>query len=361
MSYSLKCKATTFGICFASIVVAIILFFCLPSTCYASQLGSDEPYVYFTYEKDGTEVDGNELLNNETYDVNIWISNIETVSVLEITATYDDSVTVASTPLSLMSDTVSGISSMGYVIGSGNLVFGFVSDNDSYTAIDSNGTLVAKISATFSEAGDAQDFITVSANPNLTFVQASYDDGYDDSYALDVDFAGYNGVLYSMTCDVSPSFTTGNYDITGQIKIASDTTGTNTLNGIVGITVSVVDNGETIAQAVTDKNGIYTLSGIPEGTYKMIISGSTTIDREVTLVVTESKTVDSVGVILCDYNKDTLVNTTDFSLFLKKYDSDSDYDVYYDFNSDGLVNTTDFSIFLAFYDKEIVYADVILD
>ena len=57
----------------------------------------------------------------------------------------------------------------------------------------------------------------------------------------------------------------------------------------------------------------------------MLISGETTVDRKVTLVVSESKDVGSVGVVICDYNKDELINGTDYMSFIAFYNKTVNY------------------------------------
>jgi hypothetical protein len=229
-----------------------------------------------------------------------------------------------------------------------------------YTSVDSDAQYIATVKMTFAIDCDADDYITVSSNPNLTFVVTdSADNNYDDEYALVEAYEGYNGTLALMTCDITPAFDADTFDVSGQILIASDLTGTSTTVGIVGITVDVVDNGSTIATAVTDDNGYYTLTGVPAGEYKMLISGPTTIDREVTLVVTESKSVDAVGIVVCDYNIDKKVNAADMSKFSNSFAGD--YYVYCDFNGDGKVNAADMSIFSVFFDATVTYEDVTLN
>ena len=358
MTLSLKQKLLAAALSLSAFFAAALIILCLPSTSYAAQLGAEQPHIYFTYEKDGQEVDGNDLLSDSEYDVKIWIKGVESISTLQVTATLADSVTCASAPTALMSDSVSGVTSMGYVLNSGNVVFGFVSDNADTTAIDSSGTLIACVSMTFAQAGDAESFITVSTNPNLTFVQTDYNEGYENAYAIDTEFEGYSGTLYPMTYDISPVFTPAGFDISGTVMIATDSTGTASSVGITGITVTVSNNGTTVASAVTDENGSYTLSCVPAGDYTMTISGPTTVDREVTLSVTGAKTVDPVGVIICDYNKDSLIDSTDLRSFLNYYSGT--FDVYADFNGDKFVDSTDLRTFLSLYGCTPSYTNVTL-
>lgn len=368
MTITKKQKLVAMAFAFSAIIVAAVLF-CLPSQALAAQLGTEEPHVYFTYEKDGEEVDGNNLAYDTKYFAKMWIKGVENLSTLEVTAAYDDTVTCSAAPDTLMSDNVADITSMGYLLNNGNMVFGFVSDNANNSAINPEGTLIASLEVTFNyfegadDVLDAEHHISVSENPNMTFVQVDYADGYENEYAVaddDNKYGDYVGERYPyLTYNISPALASAGYDITGQVKIATDPTGTNTTAGIVGLTVSVVDaGGVTITSADTDAEGYYTLSGVPVGEYKMIISGPTTVDREVALNVSDSKTVDAVGVVVCDYNKDTFINGTDLGRYLTYHGKE--YYVYCDFNGDGFVNGTDLGLYLKLHSKDIVYNKVTL-
>jgi hypothetical protein len=90
----------------------------------------------------------------------------------------------------------------------------------------------------------------------------------------------------------------------------------------------------------------------------MLISGPTTIDREVTLVVSESKTVDSVGIVVCDYNIDSLIDAADMIDFSVAFTGK--YNVYADFNGDKLVDASDMVVFSIFFGNTVQYNDVTL-
>lgn len=347
-------------------IAAVLIIFSIPLVSYAQTgtLGQESPEIYCTYEQDGEAVDGNNLTAG-TYDVNFVLSGMSNLSVFEITATYDEEqVSIDPTSLSLISDDAdAGLDSMGYILSDGNIVFGFVSTNEACSPLNGDEQIIATVKMTFASDCDAADYIKASQNPNLTFAQADYGDGYDDEYALVESDDDYSGNLYIMSCDITPAMF-NSFDVNGQIKIATDVTGTNTTVGIVGITVKVEKDGETVATAVTDGKGYYTLTALPEGEYTMTITGPSTIDRTVTLVVSSDKAadgaldVDSAGIVICDYNKDKLINATDKSIFGAAFSGT--YNVYCDFNGDGLVNATDKSIFGSLYGKNIVYEDLTL-
>lgn len=351
---------------FLALVIAMTIFIGLPivSSAETGTLGTESPEIYCTFSQDGELVDGNELTAG-TYDVSFLISGVKNLAVVQITATYDDSmVTVASAPsYSISDDEAFPFHTIGYKNENSTIITGFISGNDDCTAISSDGQVLTTISMTFASDCDAADYITVDQDPNHTFVQVDLNDSTGDQYALVDSYPGYSGNLYPMSCDVTPVIT-AEYTVNGQVLIATDTTGTNTTVGIIGITVTVEKDGLIIAQAVTDENGYYTLPDIPVGEYTITFSGSTTVDRAGTLTVSSDKAVDSVlnvdsvAIVICDYNKDVRVNTTDASVFSAAFGGD--YNIYCDFNGDGRVNTTDSSVFAVFYGNDIEYFDTVL-
>lgn len=344
---------------YAAVVMAAVMLlvvFGLAFNAMAAEGTDDNVEIYCTYtDKDGNEVCG-DTLEAGTYDVGFYTKNVDKISVIEITATYDtDVVTIGG-----VTDSIGSMASMGTVNNNGDFVIGYVSDGN-YVAVDSSAQHIATATVTFNQACDAEDYITVSENPNLTFIVAdSSNNNYGDEYALVSTFEGYTqGRLALMSCDVSPAVSGEGYDITGCITIASDTEGVSSAFGIVGITVDVLDaNGNLVQSAVTDANGIYTLTGVPAGEYKMSVYGPTTIDREVTLKVDSNKTVQDLGIVICDYDRDKNVNSFDLGAFLVYYSGE--FNVYADFDKDKNVNSFDLGSFLVFYGKDITYTDVTL-
>lgn len=337
-------------------LVLIALFVCLPNTSYGATIGSEKPNIYCNYtDSDGKQYDGDKLPAG-TYDVNFYLEGVSELSVVQVTAKYSADATVDTAAKSLLSDKVTGISSMGTITQNSNLVFGFVSDSDSCSAINSDATLLATFSVAFANKCDASNVISVSTSPNETFVLTDYNDGLKDEYALVKQADDYDGSLYLMTCDVSPKGP--GCDITGKIAIATSLDGSQYNKGIgnINLTVKAAD-GSAVATAVTDSNGDYTLADIPVGEYTMLISGETTIDRKVTLIVSESKTVDTVAVCICDYNHDSDVDSLDTLDFLTAFNN---YNVTCDFNGDGIVDAIDTLTYLTFFGNKIQYLNVTL-
>lgn len=351
---------------FLALVIAMTIFIGLPivSSAETGTLGTESPEIYCTFSQDGELVDGNELTAG-TYDVSFVISGVKNLAVVQITATYDDSmVTVASAPsYSISDDEAFPFHTIGYKNENSTIITGFISGNDDCTAISSDGQVLTTISMTFASDCDAADYITADQDPNHTFVQVDLNDSTSDQYALVDSYPGYSGNLYPMSCDVTPVIT-AEYTVNGQVLIATDTTGTNTTAGIIGITVTVEKDGLIIAQAVTDENGFYTLPDIPVGEYTITFSGSTTVDRAGTLTVSSDKavdsvvTLDSVGIVICDYNKDGAFNAIDVAVFSGSFSGE--YNVYCDLNADKGVNAIDAAVFSGIFGKTVAYDDLTL-
>lgn len=351
---------------FLALVIAMTIFIGLPivSNAETGTLGTESPEIYCTFSQDGELVDGNELTAG-TYDVSFVISGVKNLAVVQITATYDDSmVTVASAPsYSISDDEAFPFHTIGYKNENSTIITGFISGNDDCTAISSDGQVLTTISMTFASDCDAADYITVDQDPNHTFVQVDLNDSTSDQYALVDSYPGYSGNLYPMSCDVTPVIT-AEYTVNGQVLIATDTTGTNTTAGIIGITVTVEKDGLIIAQAVTDENGFYILPDIPVGEYTITFSGSTTVDRAGTLTVSSDKavdsvvTLDSVGIVICDYNKDGAFNAIDVAVFSGSFSGE--YNVYCDLNADKGVNAIDAAVFSGIFGKTVAYDDLTL-
>jgi hypothetical protein len=142
--------------------------------------------------------------------------------------------------------------------------------------------------------------------------------------------------------------------ISGTITIAKDAVGTDSGFAVEGI--NIVAGGEVVATSASD--GTFTAT-VPVGTTELTITGDTTIDRTVTLSGTTDVTDVVIPVIDCDYNRDSYVNMTDFSTFLKYYEVE--YYAYADFNGDKTVNMTDLTSFLKIYDNDVVYDALSLD
>ena len=337
-----------------SLISAIFVFICLPQVTSAATgtLGSEEPYVYFTYEnaENGETVDGNQL-DAGTYDVSIHLSGMANSSIVQVTGTYDtDMASVASAPVSLLSDTVTDMESMGYILENGNIVFGFVSTNDAYSVLGED-VVIAEIQVTFAQACDADTVLSVSVSPDLTFAQADYGDGYDDEYSLTADAdkdVSYAGTLYVMTCDVTPAF---GYNVKGSLVVVADGSGATRNVPVVGeYTVDVYSDAErtdlvkSVTSVMSENENCFVIDGLLDGTYYATISGEFAISRDITIKVSGNNIEsDPIPIVCCNFrNTDEAVNVTDAGVIYQEMAGSKAPE--FDLNGDGTVNITDAGI-----------------
>lgn len=326
--------------------VSLLIILSFPSIARAATLGSEVPELYFEYyDTDGKVVDGNHL-SAGTYNVNIMLSGVENISTVEVTATYDSSVVVEQPiPDQLLSDTVTNMKSMGYLLDNGNMVFGFVSTEDGSTSLGGD-VLLASFAATFTTQCDAADVISVSDNPNYTFVQADYNDGYENEYAIDTNYADYNGSLYSMFADVSPAKSAG-YTVTGELVVATNNRGETNNKPVYGeCTISIfsdenktdlIQQVKSVKQNTTNSFVITSLEC--NHTYYARISSEFAIPRDFTINISNTNLdVGKVSIIVCDFNTDGGVTAADA---LHVYANSGKSDFSYDLNGDGGITAAD--------------------
>lgn len=340
---------------YATLLTVILILACsVPFFANAQQgtLGTENPKLTATFiDTNGQEVDGNNLTAG-SYTVKINLSGMQAVSIFQLTASFTQDITIKS------ASTIGGTFSCGALIyDKSPFVAILASKNADTTPIQKDGTVMITMNVTVANAGDFANFFKVSTDPDLTFVEADYRDGTTDAYVCSENTtAKYPNLTYDMSPDLAPT----TFDVKGQIAISKDVTGDAHSGGIVGITVAVEG---TDVSAVTDSNGNYTLPALKEGTYTLTISGDTTVDRTVTLIVSADKAVageinvELVPVVVCDYNHDGRINTTDVAIFGTRF---SESDVYTDLNCDAKFNTTDVAMFGSFVGQTIQYSSVTL-
>lgn len=328
---------------FASLL--IILSF--PTIARAAALGNEVPELYFKYyNTDGEEVDGNDL-SAGTYDVNIMLSGVETISTVEVTATYDSSVIVNQVvPNQLLSDTVTNMESMGYVLSDGKMVFGFISTDDASTSLGGD-VLLASFAATFTNSCDAADVISISDNPNYTFIQADYNDGYENEYAIDTQFADYNGSLYPMSADVSPAKSVG-YSVTGELVVATSNKGETKKNPVKNeciIDIYSSPNREaaskidSVKSLLNDNSNSFVISSLNNGIYYATISSQYSLPRDIVIVVNGNDVAaGKIPLITCDFDEDSYITSADT---LKVYMYSGSDQLCYDLDGDGYVTSAD--------------------
>ncbi|MCM1285467.1 MAG: thiosulfate oxidation carrier complex protein SoxZ [Acetobacter sp.] len=360
MTMTKKQKLVSIAFAFSAMLAAVI-FFCLPSYVQAAELGTENPYIYFTYEKDGEEVNGNDLAYDTKYFCNIWIEGVENLSTLEVTATYDDTVTCSTAPDTLMSDNVADITSIGYLLNDGNMVFGFVSDNANNSAIDPEGTLVASLEVTFSsfegaeEVLDAENHISVSENPNLTFAQVDYADGYENEYAVADEnniYGDYVGERYPLlTYDVSPA---KGHTVSGSIVVMTDQYGTVSNKAAHGeYTIEIYSDQDktklvdtVISQNVVENsvttNQFKTNVPLPNGTYYATVSFKYALTRDDVTIIVDNQDITGavIPVIACDFRADETIDISD-TMNISNEASQGSIDLLYDLNDDSIVDVSD--------------------
>lgn len=329
-------------------LVLIALFVCLPNTSYGATVGSEKPNIYCTYtDSDGKQYDGDKLPAG-TYDVNFYLEGVSELSVVQVTAKYSADATVDTAAKSLLSNEVTGISSMGTITQNSNLVFGFVSDSDSWSAINSDGTLLATFSVAFANKCDASDVISVSTSPNETFVLTDYNDGLKDEYALVTQADDYDGSLYLMACDVSPS---QGHSVTGSLVIMTDGNGNTQNKPVYGeYTVNVYSDSArtelvgTTTSSLKDGVNSFSINSLNDGTYYLSISSKYAITREdIKLIVNGLDISDAViPMVACDFNNDKVITSADLGQIFKSIASG--YMPECDLNGDNSITGADTGI-----------------
>ena len=328
-------------------------------------LGTENPVWKASFlDSDGNAADGNSLLAGE-YTVNLNLCGMKTVSVLQISATYTDAVTVnscktiAQSKSALFRDIIKKENDNEF-----DAVVAAYNSDSVITAVDiADGETMVSLNITVNTPGDFANYFSLNTDPERTYIGADLGDGYDSAYtcveSADVQAPSDRKYYPNITHDSVKT-----YDVKGQITIATNLDGTAGTTGIVGITASVAVGDKTVT-ATTDSEGYYTLSALPEGTYTVTFSGSTTVDRTATLVVSADKadsngliTVSAVPICICDYVKNGEIDAYDYSTFVTSFNGD--YNIYCDLIKNGEIDAYDMSQFLVFLNKTVEYAKIAL-
>lgn len=352
----------------ALLPVFILTSLCFPVTANAASkaLGDEVPYLFCLFtDENGDTVDGNALSPGD-YTVNVVLSDMGTASVFQFTADYDTEVLTLDVESTYASDGNSGIALGGVKNENGTLVAALVSENDSYSELDTQGTVFTTLNVTVSgnEAIDFADYFHFNTDPDLTFVEADYGHGIEDAYVLDTSVqTAYN--KYQMNADESPILLNDAYDVSGRVVIAVDVYGRESTGGVVNNTVTLQGTAFT---ATTDENGYYTIENVPAGTYTMTVSGPTTIQRNVTLIVSPEKAQDGVietsdvPVAICDYTGEGVIDVDDATYFVSYLNnSQQDKAVYADLTAEGVVDADDVAYFINFLNDAVDYDELTLN
>lgn len=322
-------------------------------------LGTEKPKITAVFnDTDGNVVDGNDLTAG-SYNVDIVLSGMAAIHGFQMTANYTDDITINS--YTTLADTEPLISGDVYKNEDYDFIVILSTDETDCYAI-AKKQIMLTLNITVNTPGDFADYFVISTDPECTLINVDKGDGIEPCYVFEGNEATDTAFPY-ITADMSPDLTVvdDKFDVAGQIVIATDLTGTSYTKGIIGITVSI--DGTDIS-AVTDAEGNYVLSDVPVGTHTVTISGPTTVDRKVTLIVSAEKAVESVvntaavPVAICDYNHDSDINVFDTIVYSDALSSD--YYVYADLNGDAEVNVFDTIIYSVFLNNTVVYDEVTL-
>ena len=174
---------------------------------------------------------------------------------------------------------------------------------------------------TFNSDCDAESYIKVSENPNLTFAQVDYGDGYDDSYALVETFNGYNGNLYLMDCDVTP----GEYSVNGEFVVMTASNGATEGTPVHGEYVIDIYSDEDKTELVdsvksteikNDDNSFknsFCINKLKNGTYYLTIHSDYALTRYNAVIQMNGHNIDDVVIpmLCCDFDKNTKISALD--------------------------------------------------
>lgn len=325
-------------------------------------MGTEKPHLSCTFtDSEGKAADGNALSAGD-YTVSFTLSGMQSFAVMQYTMSYDAAVLTVNGHSDLLSDSkpdqLRGLGAAGVLVQNGTINFGFITRVDhtaTTTAIDADGQLLLKLQVTVTaqEPVDFAKVVTLDTDPNQTFIEADYADYADygtadqDCYALVTAFDGYTATLYPMTADLSPA--TG-HAVTGRVLALANTNG-----DLAGDTFTVRNCDVVIADevvATTGTDGCFTIPSLPAGEYTATLRYAYGYDRTVTFTVADSDlNLGDLGMIVCNFDKDTYINSADYAVYYASSGSQSggsDYNEICDFNHDGYVNATDFAVYNAF-------------
>jgi hypothetical protein len=348
-----------------TILLTALLFYTLliPTQAFAQTgtLGTESPLIKTTFtDSSQNQVDGN-ALEKGVYTVSIKLCGMKTVSIFQLTANYTDDISIDS--VSTIADTDSSFSVGALINEDNSLIVAMASENDDASEISDEETMVT-MTVTINTPGDFSDYFVVSTDPDLTFIEADYGDGFEAAYVF-VNNEETDELYPLITVDVSPEISSGTITVSGKVVVAIDETGTTYYDGVVGINVYVggyidsnnnnkIVGGELVATTASD--GTFTAQ-IPAGTQELIFDGKTTVPRKVTLNGDKDVSNAVVPIVICDYNHDGYINGSDSGEFTGYLDEKY---IYTDINGDGDWNGSDMGSYSYFIGKTVDYADLLI-
>ena len=355
---------------FLIMLIAIMLVSFSHATIASAAQAEATPKIYCTYtDENGVDVDGNKLTAG-TYEINFVAEGFKKLSVVQLTAVVSEGATVNSID-SLLSDTSSDLASMGTVNSDGNLVFGFVPDTDNNGMSVSDAVTLATVKMTFDSACDAANYISVSSNPNLTFVSTDYSIENNDEYALVDTFDGYNGELTLMECDVTPSMSSG-HSVSANLVVMTDSTGnTNNVPAYGEYTVDVYsDEARTnLVTSVKSQNVVlgenkfntFVIENLADGTYYATVSSDYAITRDDITIIVNGADISGqyIPIIACDYEHNRVIDAMDAVVVYQQAASGGA--LYCDIDGNNVVDAMDAVILYSIAANSLNYKSITIE
>ena len=311
-------------------------------------MGSESPLIQAVFRNEDGETAEGDFLTPGTYTVDLTLSGMAAFSSFELTAKYNVSGEndIVINSVSTIADTNETVRCGGIKNEDNSFVVILASTAENNTPISDNEVMVT-MQVTVNKSGDFADFFVVDEDPELTFVQASYEYGFDKAYvcqSVEATSNYYPTLSYDMSPDLSVKFIT----VTGTITIAKDLKGASGEKGIVGIKVYL--DGEVVAES--DEDGNFTAS-VPKGTTELLIKGETTVERTVTLSGENDIADVNIPIIICNYEStDSYIDLADATEFLEHLNSGEFY-VYANLEAnDSVIDLADATEFLALMSTE---------
>ena len=335
----------------------ILIISLIPLSVLAEEgMGSESPFIKAVFTDDYGETAEGDFLTAGDYTVDITLSGMAAVSAFELTADYNVSGEndIEITSVSTIADSNEGFKCGGIKNENNSFVVILASTGENNTPI-SDGEVIITMQVTVNTDGDFADFFVVDEDPELTFVQASFEYGFDAAYVCTSNQA--TSIYYpTLSYDMSPDLSVKTITVTGIVTISEDREGSSGTYGIGGIKVYL--DGEEVAESAADGSFI---AVVPKGTTELTLSGEATVDRTVTLSGESDVENVNIPIIVCNYEKsDNVINYKDLGLFVDYIDGDY---VYANLEaSDGIVNYKDLGLFVDFIsDSPVEYASLSLD
>jgi hypothetical protein len=338
-------------------VVLIIAAMPLTASAEAQALGNESPFISAKfYDSNDNEVDGNALTANETYTANLVLSDISSVAIFNLTASFTDDITITNiTSIAEVED--SGFEYGGYKIDTDNNTFVIVIStvsNTTYTDI-SGSTVMVTLSFEANTDGDFADFFTISTSRDDTFIIANFEEGNEAAYVYKDLTASATDFPY-LDFDMSPS---SKITVTGTVNVSMNEFGTEAAPGVVAnATVDAVDaNGTVVETTATDATGKFEMQ-VPADAVSLEIYNYRVPKRTITLSGNEVTDYPSIPVVAVDYDSNNAFSSIDKGLFLSGYDEENP-----DMDLDGnkSFSSIDKGIFMYFMNVSAAnYADMTL-